>query len=106
MRYKAEKRRNDAKAKARRIRLIRAKCYEEPFCEKFPEYKAKKFSFASPWKKTNNKGAKRLRHGNYAPSKNWSHRDLQSIQSAEDQMRNAEMAEMADAEDLGSSEIS
>lgn len=102
MRYTAEKRRNDAKAQKRRVRLLRSK-FNEPFDEGFPECNAKKVSFSSPWKKTNNKGARRLRHGNYAPSKNWSHRDLKAIQSAEDQIKNAGMAELVDAEDLGSS---
>jgi hypothetical protein len=31
--------------------------------------------------KTNNKGKHRLIHGNYAPSKNWKHSDLQKIES-------------------------
>jgi hypothetical protein len=33
--------------------------------------------------KTNNKGKHRLIHGNYAPSKNWKHSDLQKIESAD-----------------------
>jgi hypothetical protein len=31
--------------------------------------------------KTNNKGKHRLIHGNYAPSKNWKHSDLQKIEN-------------------------
>jgi hypothetical protein len=33
--------------------------------------------------KTNNKGKHRLIHGNYAPSKNWKHSDLQKLESAD-----------------------
>lgn len=36
--------------------------------------------------KTNNKGKARLRSGNYDPSKNWKHSELQKIQSMNEQI--------------------
>lgn len=41
--------------------------------------------------KTNNKGKHRLKHGNYAPSKNWKHSDLQKIQKMENEIKEYEM---------------
>ena len=37
--------------------------------------------------KTKNKGRKRLRHGNYAPSHNWKHSDLLKIQGMEQELK-------------------
>ena len=37
-------------------------------------------------RKTNNKGKNRLKHGNYYPSKNWKHSDLQKIQEMDNQI--------------------
>ena len=38
-------------------------------------------------RKTNNKGKNRLKHGNYYPSKDWKHSDLQKIQKMEDELK-------------------
>ena len=37
-------------------------------------------------RKTNNKGKNRLKHGNYYPSKDWKHSDLQKIQKMNDEI--------------------
>lgn len=37
--------------------------------------------------KTNNKGKRRLKHGNYYPSKYWKHSDLVRFLAAEEEMR-------------------
>ena len=41
-------------------------------------------------RKTNNKGKKRLKHGNYYPSKDWKHSDAQKIESAEQELQEYE----------------
>ena len=38
-------------------------------------------------RKTNNKGRKRLKHGNYYPSKDWKHSDAQKIESAKQELQ-------------------
>lgn len=38
-------------------------------------------------RKTNNKGKNRLKHGNYYPSKDWKHSDLQKIQKMDDELK-------------------
>ena len=38
-------------------------------------------------RKTNNKGKNRLKHGNYYPSKNWKHSDLQKIQKMNNEIK-------------------
>ena len=40
-------------------------------------------------RKTNNRGKNRLKHGNYYPSKDWKHSDLQKIESMESQLSDA-----------------
>lgn len=41
-------------------------------------------------RKTNNKGKNRLKHGNYYPSKDWKHSDLQKIQKMDDEIKEYE----------------
>lgn len=63
----------------RKRRLDKEVSWGCPFYDNLHQYSKNKIHCSCPMcsAKTNNKGKRRLKHGNYAPSKNWKHSDLQ-----------------------------
>lgn len=77
----------------RRKKTIAEKIYGEGYYKCDGAYDKGKIHCSCPMctRKTNNKGKNRLKHGNYYPSKDWKHSDLQKIQKMENEIKEYEM---------------
>ena len=77
----------------RRKKTIAEKLYGEGYYKCDGAYDKGKIHCSCPMcsRKTNNRGKNRLKHGNYYPSKDWKHSDLQKIQKIENEIKEYEM---------------
>lgn len=81
-----------SRKKALRKQKIAKKLYGGERFDNLHQYSKNKVHCSCPMcsRKTNNKGKKRLKHGNYYPSKDWKHSDAQKIESAEQELQEYE----------------
>ena len=75
----------------RKRNIVKYVYWSEEWYDNLHQYSCNKVhcscGMCSRYRKTNNKGKRRLIHGNYAPSKNWSHTDERRIEEMENSLQ-------------------